>query len=117
MPHVGPFEIDEKTYFTLHHAAQVIGPAISDGSLHRWASRGHTPWDLELDIKRQPVLRHGTRNPRVHRETRLVISEESTLMLKRLLNECRPNPQRPMRLTNDEIAALRAAERRLRLNR
>lgn len=117
MPHVGHFEIDNKKYFVLDHAVHVIGPLISSGTLHRWATLGHTPWGLDLDIKRQPVLKHGTRNPHIHRQTRMVISEESTLMLKRLLTECRPNPHRPSKFTNDEIAILRAAERRMRLDR
>jgi hypothetical protein len=109
-----PFELDNKTYVTPRHAAQIIGPSISHKTLRAWAIRGHTPWNLDLDIKRHPVVRHNP-NAVTRREKRLVISEASTLLLKRLLSECRLNPNRPMRLTNDELEVLTAAS--LRLNR
>jgi hypothetical protein len=109
MPAIGPFKIDNKTYLTLQYASRVIGPVIAEGTLHNWARRGHTPWDLDLDIIRQPVLTHAKRRTATRRDVRLLISEESTLLLRRLLHDYRRNPRRPMRLTNDELFDLKAA--------
>jgi hypothetical protein len=116
MPKIPPFKIDGKTYFTLWHASEVIGPVLSSATLHRWVTRGHTPWDLDLDIKRQPILKHAMRQTATRRATRLLISENSALLLKRLLQEYRPNPHRPLRFTKDEITNLKSATRGLKLS-
>jgi hypothetical protein len=114
MPRIEPFEIDGNTYLTLWHASEVIGPVLSFSTLHRWATRGHTPWDLHLDVKVQPVLKHATRQTVTRRATRLLISQNSVMILKRLLGEHRPNPHRPLRFTKDEITSLRGATDRLK---
>jgi hypothetical protein len=110
MPPLGPYIVDGKSYYTIAQASQTIGPVIGAPTLWYWAARrACTPWGLELDVKRVPVIKHGKEPARIRRNSRLLISEESTLLLKRLLNEYRRNPRRPMRLTNDELSDLRAA--------
>jgi len=108
MSHFEPFQIDNKTYLTLRHAADIIGGYVSHVTLGTWAKRGHTPWNLDLDIKVQPIVNHDP-HALARRDKRIVISEASTLLLKRVLSQCRQNPNRPMKFTNDELAMLRAA--------
>jgi len=107
MPEIGPFFIDGKSYLTLQHASRIIG--LSCATLHYWGRRGHTPWELDLDIVRQPVLKHAHYRTGTKRDFRFLISQESTFLVKRLLDHYRPNPHRPRRFTNQEIADLKAA--------
>jgi hypothetical protein len=82
MPTIGPFEIEGKTYVTLEPARQIIGTNISRRTLGIWCGRGFRPWDLELDVVRQPVLKHaGGKKAIKPIHVRLLISEASTVIL------------------------------------
>jgi hypothetical protein len=110
MPARSTYEIGGKNYLTLEHAGNVIGPVISKTTLSSWAARCHTPWGLDLEIIPQPISIHAKGHATTtKRSTRLLISEASTLLLKRLLQDYRRHPGRPVKLTNKEIADLRAA--------
>ena len=83
----GEFEIGGRRYFTLARAAQVIGPSIVASTLLRWCRRGGgtTPWGMDLDITRVPVVVHAKAyQPTEQRAQRFLITEDCTLLLKRL---------------------------------
>jgi hypothetical protein len=113
MPAFGEFLIRDKRYFTVSRAREVIGPGVTDDTLARWCRRGFTPWDFELDVVRHPIVIHAKGQQATKTlEHRLLMSEHCTHRLKRLLSELN-RPVRPWRFTNDELAALRMATRRL----
>jgi hypothetical protein len=117
MPHVGPFEIDGKKYFTLQHAAEIIGPAINNVSFTVGPRVGIPPGVLISTSNANPSSGMGRATRASTVKPGSSSAKNVPWMLKRLLTECRPNPHRPSKFTNDEIATLRAAERRLRLDR
>ena len=110
----GEFEIGDRRYFTLARAAQVIGPSIVASTLLRWCRRGGTtPWGMDLDITRVPVVVHAKAyQPTEQRAQRFLITEDCTLLLKRLLCEL-DRPIRPSKFTRDELSELRTATKRL----
>jgi hypothetical protein len=96
---LGPFIIDGKPYHHVARATQIIGPElISEATLSTYADKGRTPFGLDLDVVRQPLLKTGHRNKRSsnHREVRLLIPEAKVLALKELLHDHRRNRYGPI---------------------
>jgi hypothetical protein len=77
-----------------------------------WARNGFTPWGMPLEVLRLPLLRTDRHRPRSTRQYRLLLSEESVLMLKILLQE--RDRRNSGRFTKGELASL---ERRTRFYR
>jgi len=106
----GPFIIETdsgpKRYCDVTGAAQTIG--IANSALSRWVSKGQTPWGLELDVVRQPLLRTSHSKPRSKRQFRLLLSEASVFALKELLEQ---EPIRRGPISDRAFAHLRRASR------
>jgi len=87
-----PFIIDGKPYLHIARAAQIIGrEVISEATLSTYAEQGHTPFGLDLDVVRQPLLKTNLRSRKGsnHREVRLLIPEAKVLALRELLHDHR----------------------------
>jgi hypothetical protein len=109
----GPFIIETDTgpkrYYDVTGAAKTIG--MSNSALWRWVREGATPWGLELDVVRQPLLRTSHSKPRSNRQVRLLLSEASVFALKELLEQ---EPIRRGPLSDRAFSHLRHASRHLK---
>ena len=101
----GPFIIEGKPYHHVRRAAQIIG-MIAESTVWRWADTGHTPFGLDLDVVRQPLLRTGHEKPRSNRQFRLLISDASVQELKTILHD---HPIRPGPLSDGSLYELQCA--------
>lgn len=114
MPALGEYLINDKRYYSVARACEIIGPGVRPETLSVWCRRGFTPWDLELDTIRHPIVIHAKGRPTArHYDHRVLISQECTQLLQRLLSEL-DRPIRPSRFTNNELEALRTATAHLR---
>jgi hypothetical protein len=114
MPAYGEVVIGGKKYFTIARASQAIGPSIADRTLLFWCRRKITPWKMDLETISVPIVVHAKAyQPTKRQEQRILIAEDCTYRLKRVLSELH-RPIRPSKFTRDELAVLRAATSQLK---
>jgi len=111
-PPVG-YVIDQHRYFTVAEATRVVGPErISEAMMWNYAKAGHDPSSgLDLGVIRYPMLRTSSHKPRSDRQYRFLLREDRLLMLREILQECKPHRGKPSEAT---LADMRdAAARRI----
>ncbi len=112
-PAVG-YVIDSHRYFTVAEATRIVGSdRISEGTMWDYAKLGFDPSSgLDLGVIRFPLLRTSPNKPRSDRQYRYLLREDRLLILRDVLQECKPHRGKPSQAT---LADMRdAAARRLR---
>lgn len=112
-----------KRWFDPTSAEKHLSKAATAATLAIWAERGKAPFGLPIKSIRVPLLMtsHGSGQykPRRPRRDRPVISEETVLALNAIFREVFHDKRREghTNYSKDELAALRAATKRYRVQK